>query len=141
MKTGVDDETRRTKGIGSEIADLAERIVVIHPKLVGDLFGIETPAFAIGGDRCRLAIERQLAVLELQRPFEQMPRRAFMIGEGGQRVARPFRGIAQVDEKDARARTVGGSRLRRPAGRADLDLGRDAADFIGRLGHMAEHLR
>src|SRR3546814_12588443 len=86
MKSGVDDEARRAKRIGSEIADLAERIVVIHAKLVGDLFGIEAPAFAIGGDRRRLAIERQFAVLELQRAFEQMPRRAFVIRSEERRV-------------------------------------------------------
>src|SRR3546814_4250638 len=100
MQAGVDNQARRAKRVGGEIADLAQRIVVIHAKLVGDLFGIEAPAFAIGGDRSRLAIERQLAVLELQRPFEQMSRRAFVIGEGGEGIARPFGGIAQVDEED-----------------------------------------
>src|SRR3546814_5241189 len=70
-----------------------------------------------------------------------MSRRAFVIGEGGKRIARPFGGIAQVDEEDAGARAVGGARLRRPARRADLDLGRHAADFIGRLRHTAEYLR
>src|SRR3546814_15190917 len=99
MKSGVDDEARRAKRIGSEIADLAERIVVIHAKLVGDLFGIEAPAFAIGGDRRRLAIERQFAVLELQRAFEQMPRRAFVLGEGGEGVARPQLGRALGGER------------------------------------------
>src|SRR3546814_7020130 len=88
MQAGVDNQARRAKRIGGEIADLAQRIVFIHAKLVGDLFGIKAPAFAIGGDRCRLAIERQFAVLELQRPFEQMSRRAFVIGESGKRIAR-----------------------------------------------------
>src|SRR3546814_5701656 len=105
----------------------------LHAKLVGDLFGIKGPAFAIGGDRCRLAIERQLAVLEFQRPFEQMSRRAFVIGEGGKRIARPFGGIAQVDEEDAGARAVGGARLRRPARRADLDLGRRSEEHTSEL--------
>src|SRR3546814_14775962 len=73
-------------------------------------------------DVCSSDLERQLAVLEFQRPFEQMSRRAFVIGEGGKRIARPFGGIAQVDEEDAGARAVGGARLRRPARRADLDL-------------------
>src|SRR3546814_6660756 len=92
-------------------------------------------------DVCSSDLERQLAVLEFQRPFEQMSRRAFVIGEGGKRIARPFGGIAQVDEEDAGARAVGGARLRRPARRADLNLGRHAADFIGRLRHTAEYLR
>ena len=67
-----------------------------------------------------------------------MARHRLVIGEGGQREARPFGGVLQVDVEGARPAAVGGGALIIAVGGAILDEGRHAAYLHRRLGQGDE---
>ena len=85
-----------------QIADPAQRLVGIEPEFVGDLFGIEPPALAIGRDAQRPVEQRQFGPLQ-HRTLEDMARDTLMINEGRDGEARPVGGVAQVDVESRRA--------------------------------------
>src|ERR1700722_7470486 len=62
MNAGINHATIGAEELKFEIADAAEWIVVIHADLVGELFSIERPAFAIAREADRLADKGQILV-------------------------------------------------------------------------------
>ena len=129
MQPGVDDAAIGAEQLFLQIADAAQRIVVIHAHLIGQLFGIERPAFGVARKTDGLAQQGQVLVGERQAAFELMPRQALVEHDGGQHEFRPFVAVAQIEIDDAGARTVERRRLRIGRGRARLQCGGHAADF------------
>jgi len=67
MDARVDDAAVGAEELEFQIADAAEWIVVIHADFVGELFGIERPAFDVTGKSYRLRINGML-LLERSNP-------------------------------------------------------------------------
>src|ERR1700722_437451 len=78
MDARVDDATVGAEELEFQITDAAEWIVVIHADFVGELFGIERPAFAITGKSDRLSDQRHALVGEQQAALELMAGQAFV---------------------------------------------------------------
>ena len=129
MQPGVDDAAIGAEQLFLQIADAAQRVVVIHAHLIGQLLGIERPAFGVTRKSDGFAQQGQVLVGERQPAFELMPRQAFVEDDGGQHEFRPFVAVAQIEIDDAGARTVERRRLRIGRGRARLQCGGHAADF------------
>ena len=81
VEAGVDDQAARAEGDALEIAEAARREVVIDAKLVGQLLGIERPAFGIGVERQQGADQRQLVGIFA---LPDVARDRLVVGEVGQ---------------------------------------------------------
>ena len=135
-----DDDADGAVQRGLKIADPAQRFIVIDAEFVGQLFSVERPALAVGGDP-QTAVEQRQIGAEQHRTLKHMPRNAFVINQRRDRKARPDAGIAQVDIKSAGPRAIQATALGIAARRADLDRRGDAADFERRRRDIVEHAR
>ena len=125
VEAGVDHQAAAAIGDRLEIAQPPRHIAVIGAQFVAQLLGIERPALAIGVEGEERADEGQLVAIFA---LPDMARYPLMIGEGGQAVARPAVGIAQVDIIVAGHAAVDRPRARIGAGHPGLDLHRHALD-------------
>ncbi len=142
VDAGVDDETRGAERGRLQIADAPKRIVFINAHLIGELFGIEPPAFDERAEEAeRAAEEGQPLALLLDRDLPMMAGDAFVIGQSRQRIARCFGRIAQIDVVRAGARPIERRRLIIAPGRAGFDVGRHAHDLEWGVGHATKHFR
>jgi len=126
VDAGVDDQPHRAPRQPHQIAEPACRIALVHPQLVGELLGIERPAFRIGVEGEDRADERQrLRVLALP----DVAGNAFVIDEVGDRHAVVDRRIAEVDPHLAGHAAVDGARAAVGRGRAGFLGERHAPDL------------
>ena len=109
-----------------EIAEPADGEVVIDAELVGQLLGIERPAFGIGVERQHGADQRQLVRIFA---LPDVAGDRLVVGEVGQVVLAVQVGGAQVDPEFAGDRAVDRTGAAIGAGRAGLFLGRQAPHF------------
>ena len=84
VDAGVDHAAAGAEQLRAQIADAAERIVVVHPHLVGELLGVERPALGVAGEAERLADQRQAGVGQREAALELMAGQALVIDRGGE---------------------------------------------------------
>src|SRR5690606_13717734 len=125
----------------AQIANAAGRVAFVEALLVGELFGVEAPAFAVGVERGQAAQQRRLGEFLRQRDLEVVTGNGFVEILRRQSDARHLGEAAHVDEIDAGARTIERGRIVIGAGRACFCESRDAAYFELRLRQPAEPLR
>ena len=125
VQAGVDDQAAAAIGDRLEIAQPPGNIAVIGAQFVAQLLGIERPALAIGVEGQQRPDQRQFIRIFA---LPDMAGNALMITEGGQAVARPDAGIAQVDIIIARHAAVDRPGAGIGARRTRLDLHRHALD-------------
>ena len=134
MQAGIHHQAAGAHLLSRQVSQLAKGIVCIHADLVGQLFGIQGPAFDIGVEAAEQdADQRQLARLRQVGALPGMAGNAFMMGKGGQRVFRPGRDVLEVDVIDRRPRPIQRTGIHVALGGAILDVGRHAFHQHGRL--------
>src|SRR4051812_43633828 len=82
VEAGVDDEARRPEQEGLEEAGAAQGIALIDPELVGELFGVERPAFRISAEEACLAKGRDVLRLLREADLEVVARDPLVIAQG-----------------------------------------------------------
>ena len=138
VEAGVDDAAGGAEHEALQIAELAERVVLVDAHLVGQRLGIEAPALGIDRIERQPAERRDAGRFLGERDLVVMAGHRLVIGEGRQGPFRPFGGVAQVDVISAGPRAVERRRLVIAARRAGLDRRRHAADLAGRARQPAE---
>src|SRR5688572_26558864 len=97
MHARVHDDPGRPVHEALKHADPASGEVAVHADLVGQLFRIEAPAFAISG-YADVAVEKgNRLVFEDERPLPEMAGNALVIGKRRKRPFRPDPGVDQID--------------------------------------------
>src|SRR6185437_10003941 len=92
MNSRVHHAAVGTEELRLEVAQPPERVLVVHPELIGQLLRVERPPLPIPGEATRLADERQVGVGKREPPFELMAGQALMEDCGGESESRPLRG-------------------------------------------------
>ena len=140
VDAGVDHQPRRAEQERLEVAGALQRRR-IGAELLGELFGIQRPAFRIGREETDLAQRRNVLRFLRKADLQMMARHALMIGERGQRIFRPVADILQINEIDGGARPVERGAVVIAVRRAILNLDRHGADFERLRGHRGKGLR
>ena len=138
MEPGVDHQPACAEAGRLEIAELAHRIVGIDAKLVGQLLGIERPAFAIGVERQHRADQRHAVGIVA---LPDVAGNSLMITKSWKREFRPFGGAAQIDIILARHLAVDRSGGGIAARCSRLDRRRHALDHQLARNHRRKCLR
>ena len=97
VDAGVDHAAIGAEQLELEIAKPSQGIVVVHPDLIRELFGVQRPAFAIAGKSTGLADERQRRVGESEPSFHLMTGQTFVIDGRGETEFWPFRAVVQIE--------------------------------------------
>src|SRR5690606_12559916 len=130
VDAGVDDHAAGPEKLPLQITDPADRIALIGADFVGQLLGVERPAFGPGRETDRPPEQRQLPRLPQDAVLEMVPRHAFVVQESGNAPQGVFLHRAQVDVDDRRLGGIAAGAVE-AAGRAVLDGGRDATHLDG----------
>ena len=81
MEARIDDQARGAEQERLEEAGAAERIVGIDAQLVGELLGVERPAFGVGREETKLAERRDVLRFLRDTDLQVMAGDAFVIAE------------------------------------------------------------
>jgi hypothetical protein len=103
VKAGVDDQARGAEGDRVEIAEAADLKALVDSELVGELLGVERPAFGISVEGQQGADQRQLVGIFA---LPDVAGDRFMVREARQVVAGVLEAGLQVDPELAGAPTV-----------------------------------
>jgi hypothetical protein len=132
MPESMTSARRGNAGPGS--SQPAQRVVLVHAHLVGQLLGVERPAFDEG-----VEADQRADLVDLVLAFGEVGALPGVTGIAscmvrlGQGVARPVPGIGQVHVVDRRPRPIERGEVHVAEARAGLDVRRHALDLHGRL--------
>src|SRR4029079_1192412 len=138
VQAGIDDQPTAAEGDRLKVAQAADREVVVHAKLVNQLFGVERPAFGISVEGEQGPDERLLVRIFA---LPDVARDRFVRGEVRKAVLAVQVGRAEIDPELARNLAVDRTRAAIGRRRSGLLLGRHALHFEVAGHHRVERTR